>query len=76
MGIYLVGAKKFADIPSEYVMPVKKYAASTYETQVINLSHEKGFITDDEWTETLNLKYPDGIPDGATTLSIKTDLQQ
>ena len=54
--IYIDGTKKFNEIRSEYVEPVKQYAATNYTQQQIDLALEKGFITQQEYEDTLAYK--------------------
>lgn len=59
--IYLDGTKKFGEIRSEYVDSVKKYAAASYsDAQIINALN-KGYITQQEFDETIALKHPEGF---------------
>ncbi|MEK4132046.1 hypothetical protein NYE67_20740 [Solibacillus sp. FSL W8-0474] len=60
--IYFHGNRKFSGIPEEYHEPVKQQGAKDYDYQAINLAFEKGYITQEEFDETLNYKYPDGVP--------------
>lgn len=60
--IYFHGNRTFAQIPTEYHEPVKQNAANVYEYYVLNRAFVNGYITQQEFDETLNYKYPDGIP--------------
>jgi hypothetical protein len=67
--IFLDGTKKFSDIRTEYVEPVKQHAAANYSKAQIDNALAKGWITQFEYDETLGYKYPDGvIPDDATVI--------
>jgi hypothetical protein len=56
--IYLDGTKTFPVIRPEYVEPVKQYAAANYsDAQIIN-ALDKGYITNQEFDETMAYKYP------------------
>lgn len=54
--IYLSGTTQFSTIPTEYVDPVKQYAADTYYIDDITNAADKGWITTAERDETLALK--------------------
>ena len=54
--IYIDGTKKFSEIRSEYVEPVKQYAAANYTQQQVDSALEKGFITQQEYEDTLAYK--------------------
>lgn len=51
--IYIDGTKKFADIRSEYVEPVKQYAAANYSQTQIDVAYSEGRISLEEYNETL-----------------------
>lgn len=51
--IYLDGTKKFSQIRAEYVEPVKQYAASNYTQEQLDNALAQGFITQQEYDETL-----------------------
>jgi len=56
--IYIDGTKEFADIRPEYVEPVKQHAAATYSEVQIDNALAQGWITQQEYVETMQLKYP------------------
>jgi len=51
--IYLYGNTLFTEIPVEYVEPVKEYAAITYSRLQIDCALNKGWITQQEYDETI-----------------------
>jgi hypothetical protein len=51
--IYLDGTKKFSDIRSEYVEPVKQYAAANYTSTQITAARDNTWITEQEYQDTL-----------------------
>lgn len=54
--IYTDGTKKFADIKPEYIEPVKQFAAANYpDTHIMN-ALDKGYITQQEFDETMAYK--------------------
>lgn len=53
--IYVDGTKRFPDILSQYEQPVKEYAANNYYRDQIEFTHNQGWITDQEWRETISL---------------------
>jgi hypothetical protein len=54
--IYLDGTKKFSEIRPEYVEPVKQYAAANYALYQIDNALAKGWITQDEYNQTIAYK--------------------
>lgn len=57
--IYMYGTTRFADIPAEYVQPVKQFAADTYYIDDIGRAFTNGWISQAEHDETLALKTAD-----------------
>lgn len=53
MDIYIFGNRTFAQIPEPYVEPVKEYAANTYRDDQLENAVEKGWITQQEYDETV-----------------------
>ena len=51
--IYLYGNTLFTGIPVEYVEPVKQYAATTFSRLQIDNALNKGWITQQEYDETI-----------------------
>jgi hypothetical protein len=51
--IYIDGTKRFSDIRSEYVEPVKQYAAANYTLAQIDNALAQGWITQDEYNQTI-----------------------
>jgi hypothetical protein len=51
--IYLDGTKKFSEIFPDYAEPVKKYAVLTYSTEQIDNALTQGWVTKEEYDETL-----------------------
>lgn len=56
--IYLDGTKTFTQIRPEYVAPVKQYAATNYTDVQIAETLDSGYITQQEYDETMAIKYP------------------
>lgn len=54
--IYIFGNRTFAQIPEQYVEPVKQYAAQTYRQDQIDNALEKGWITQQEYDDTMAYK--------------------
>ena len=54
--IYLYGNRTFAQIPAEYVQPVKQYAASTFTDAQIANALTNGWITQTECDDTMALR--------------------
>lgn len=52
--IYLYGNRTFSSIPAEYHEPVKEYAAQTYSLDQIDYALQNGWITEQEYNDTLN----------------------
>jgi hypothetical protein len=53
--IYLYGTSSFSTIDQEYVPYVKKYAAEKFARQQIDDALAKGYITHQEYDETIAL---------------------
>jgi hypothetical protein len=54
--IFLYGTNKLATIPAEYVEPVKQYAAATYSQDQLDQALAQGYITQQEFDETVAYK--------------------
>lgn len=54
--IYSYGTATFADIPEAYVQPVKEYAAKTFSQYELDLALGNGYITQQQYDETILLK--------------------
>jgi hypothetical protein len=54
--IFLDGTKKFSEIRVEYVEPVKQYAAVNYTQEQIDNALAKGFISQQEFDDTIAYK--------------------
>lgn len=54
--IYLDGTKKFSEIRPEYVEPVKQYAATNYTQEQIDNALAVGYISQQEYDETMSYK--------------------
>lgn len=54
--IYIDGTKKFSEIRAEYVEPVKQYAAANYTDLQIQNALNNGWITQQEYDETMAYK--------------------
>lgn len=57
--IYLRGIETFTNIPAEYVQPVKQHAADKYYIDDIDYALTRGWITQAERDESVNLKGPE-----------------
>lgn len=53
--IYKDGTRTFQTILPDYVAPTKQYAATNYTLPVIDGALGKGYITQDEYADTLAL---------------------
>jgi hypothetical protein len=53
INIYRYGNRKFATIPAAYHEPVKQFAADFFTLEEIDNALAKGFITQQEYDETL-----------------------
>ncbi|UPK42463.1 hypothetical protein [Paenibacillus pabuli] len=53
--IFRHGTKRFPEIMAAYVTPVKEYASVTYTKAEIDKARENGFITEEEYAETVAL---------------------
>ena len=54
--IYMSGTTSFGSIPEEYREAVKEYAATNYPDDYLQYARENGFITEQEYQETLAYK--------------------
>lgn len=54
--IYLDGTKRFADIRADYVSYVKQYAADNYTLAQIDNALAQGWITQQEYDDTIALR--------------------
>ncbi|OMF00293.1 hypothetical protein BK124_11600 [Paenibacillus amylolyticus] len=53
--IFRHGTKRFPEIMAPYVTPVKEYASATYTKAEIEKARDNGFITEEEYTDTIGL---------------------
>lgn len=53
VNIYRYGNRTFESIPVEYHQPVKQYAAINFTLAEIDNALAKGYITEQEYTDTL-----------------------
>jgi hypothetical protein len=53
--IYVDGTKRFTDIPASYVTDVKTYAARNFTPSQIEYAREQGWITQQEYDDTVLL---------------------
>jgi hypothetical protein len=56
MDIYIFGNRTFAQIPDPYVIPVMQYAAEKFRQDQIDNALEKGWITQQEYDQTMSYK--------------------
>jgi len=54
VNIYRYGNRTFATIPAEYHEPVKQYAATNFTLAEIDNALAQGYITEQEYQETLS----------------------
>lgn len=54
--IYIFGNRNFSQIPAVYVEPVKKYAAENYRQDQIENALTQGWITQQEFDDTMAYK--------------------
>ena len=52
--VYVYGTRKFSTVVAEYHEPVKEYAAQTYTLEQIDYALVKGFITEQEYVDTMS----------------------
>ena len=55
VNIYRYGNRTFSSIPAEYHEPVKQYAATNLSLQEIDNALAQGYITQQEYGETVTL---------------------
>lgn len=58
MAIYLYGNRTFATINQNYIDPVKQYAAETFSLSQIDNALTKGWISQQEYDDTIALIPP------------------
>lgn len=58
MGVYLYGTRTLSSLPVPYLEPVKQYAVDTFATYQIDDALTKGYISQEEYDETIALKPP------------------
>lgn len=51
--VYQDGTRALASVNTAYVEPVKEYVAKNYNLTVIDKALEKGYITEEEYRETI-----------------------
>jgi len=51
--VYQDGTRTLASVNNAYVEPVKEYVAQNYNLSVIDKALEKGFITEEDYRETI-----------------------
>lgn len=56
--VYIYGTTKLADIPVEYYVPVEQYAATNFRLDQIDNALAQGWITQQEYDETLSYRPP------------------
>lgn len=61
MAIYLYGTRTFQTINQAYIVEVKQYAANTFTTDQIANARVRGWITQQEYDETIALKPPEEV---------------
>jgi hypothetical protein len=54
--IYLYGNRTFQQVPSEYVIPIMQYAAQTFTQAQIDQALTNGWITQQEYDDTIAYK--------------------
>lgn len=54
--IYLFGNRTLQDVPSQYVEPIKQYAAANFTQEEIDNALAKGWITQQEYNDTMAYK--------------------
>lgn len=54
--IITYGNRTFETIPENYVEPVKEYVAANFTNYQIDMSLEKGYITEQEYTDIMTIK--------------------
>lgn len=51
--VYIYGTRKFETVVADYHEPVKEYAANTYTLEQIDNALVKGYITEQEYIDTI-----------------------
>lgn len=54
--IYLYGNRTFADVPAEYHEPIKVYAVNTFTQEQIDNALTQGWITQEQYDQTMTYK--------------------
>ena len=52
--VFIYGTRKFSTVVAEYHEPVKEYAAKTYTLEQLDYALVKGFITEQEYVDTMS----------------------
>jgi hypothetical protein len=52
--VYKYGTRQFSTVVAEYHEPVKQYAAENYTLEIIDYALLKGFITEQEYVDTMS----------------------
>lgn len=56
--VFVYGNRTFEGVPTEYHKPAKDHAAAAYSVEVIKNAFDKGYITEAEYVETMQIKTP------------------
>lgn len=60
--VYVHGTRKFSTVVADYHEPVKQYAAENYTLEQVDNALVKGFVTDQEYQETIAYTAPIEAP--------------
>jgi hypothetical protein len=60
--VYVYGTRKFETVVGDYHEPVKKYAAENYTLEQIDNALVKGYITEEEYVNTMKYTKPAETP--------------
>ncbi|MEK4715328.1 hypothetical protein [Sporosarcina sp. FSL K6-5500] len=60
--VYVHGTRKFETVVADYHEPVKQYAADKYTLEQIDNAVVKGYVTEQEYQETIAYTAPSDAP--------------
>lgn len=56
--VYVYGTRKFSTVVADYHEPVKEYAGKAYTLEQIDNALVRGYITENEYVETISYTTP------------------
>ena len=60
--VYIHGTRKFETVVADYHEPVKQYAAENYTLEQIDRAFTNGYITEEEYQQTIAYTKKDDAP--------------